>query len=344
VELKKGERVDVPRFDLRLTPKTALLLIEGGTRDAEVLIDGTSAGVVSTDGSFKRDDVAPGPHNITLRKNDYEPKQLPKTFTIGQSVRIATAEAQLTAFGTIDLRISPANANVTYQRSDEPQARTVENSKPIAVRAGRYTVRATANGYQPRQEPIDVESGRTRPVEWALARIEEPKKAAPLPPRVLLTKDYFGDPDSWKQQDIWWVHKGDEVSWLRGTQGVYAIEFLKQRGGVPFKKTRTVHWTIDHKGDPEHIDYQFDFGNLERQATVAGRQEAKVKVAVPAGSKESYTLRIEISSERVVVKDEGGKVLDQYNRPNASEPLGKFGFRGDVALVVKSAAGVGAGN
>jgi hypothetical protein len=346
VELKKGERIDVPRFDLHLTPKTALLVIEGALRDAEVLIDGLPAGAVGADGSFKRDDVAPGPHNITLRKNDYEPKQLPKTFTVGQSVRINAAEAQLTAFGTIDLRISPANANVTYQRSDEPQARSVENAKAIAVRAGHYTVRATANGYQARQEPIDVESGRTRPVEWALARIEEPKKAAPPPPRVLLTKDYFRDPDSWKQQDIWWIHRGDEVSWFRGTQGgVYLIEILKQSSKVTFiKRTRRIHWIIDQKENGDHIDYGFDFASLERQATVGGKEGAKPKAAVSGASKDSYTLQIEITPERIVVKDEGGKVLDQYNRPNSSEPLGKFGFRGDVALVVRSAPGTGSGN
>src|SRR5262249_37894837 len=154
---------------------------------------------------------------------------------------------------------------------------------------------------------------------------EEPKKAAPPPPPVLLTKDYFRDPDSWKQQDVWWVHRGDEVSWFRSAQaGVYVIEVLKQSSKVTFiKRTRHVHWIVDQKENGDHIDYGFDFANLERQATVGGKEGAKPKAAVSGAAKDSYMLQIEISPERIVVKDEGGKVLDQYTRPNASEPLGK---------------------
>jgi hypothetical protein len=85
VELKKGETVLIARFDLRAIPKTASLVIDGGTRDAEVLIDGTLTGQVGADGSYKREDVPPGPHTSTPRKSDSESKELDKTFIAGQN-------------------------------------------------------------------------------------------------------------------------------------------------------------------------------------------------------------------------------------------------------------------
>ena len=47
-----------------------------------------------------------------------------------------------------------------------------------------------------------------------------------------------------------------------------------------------------------------------------------------------YRLKIAISPERIVVKDRDGKVLDEYVRPKPEAQLGKFGFRGEVALSI----------
>jgi hypothetical protein len=334
VELKKGEHVEA-RIDLKPIPKTATLVIAGGTRDAEVLMDGQPAGTVGSDGSYRRDDVAPGSHTIMLRKSDAEPKQLTFAFTAGQSVRVAGSDAQLTPFGLIDFRITPLNASLTYQRTDESQPHAAENGKALSLRAGRYMIRATANGYIGRQDPIDLGAGKSQPIGWALAPAEEQKKASPPPPpRTLVTKDYFRDSDSWKQQGNWWLHQGEDVSWFRGNQGVYVVEILRQTSKL-FKRKKRVEWIVDQKDEVNHVDYWFDFGSLERQATVNGKQEQRTKVPVMNAPPDSYTLRIEINPERIVVKDEAGKELDRYQRPNSAEFLGKFGFRGQVALVVK---------
>ena len=45
----------------------------------------------------------------------------------------------------------------------------------------------------------------------------------------------------------------------------------------------------------------------------------------------------EIAPDRIVIRDAGGNELDQYQRPNRTETLGKFGFKGDVALAIKRA-------
>jgi eukaryotic-like serine/threonine-protein kinase len=333
VELKKGAK-QTARFELRALPKLAYLAIEGGTPDAEVLIDGTAVGKLGADGSYKKEDVPPASHTIGLRKQNFEPKQLARTFTASQTERIAGADAQLTPYGAIEFRLTPLSATVMYQRTDEAQPRTGENGKSLSLRPGRYAIQASAAGYLSHQDLIDVEPGKTRQVDWALAVVKTEVPHAPPPPPTL-TKDYFTDPDSWKEQGGWWVHHGEETSWLKSNQGVYTIEMLRQSAKLgPIKLARQVRWTIDQNENGDRIEYKFDFGSLEREVFVGGKVVAKSKTPVPGKSLDSFTLQIEISPRRIVVRGQLGRDLDLWDRQNPA-PLGKFGFRGDVALKVK---------
>jgi hypothetical protein len=343
VELKKGEMVHLGVVELKPVVRTASLVIEGATREAEVLIDGAARGVVGGDGSFKLDDLSPEAHTLTLRKADFEDKQVSKTFAVGQPVRITGADAQLTPFGTLEFRVTPQNASVTYKRAEEAQARAAENGKSVHVRAGRYAIAVTASGNRERQGIVTVEAGKPLTVDWTLPppATDDARKAPPPPsPKQTVTKDYFRDPAAWTQDGAWWTHKGDTVSWLNGSQGIYVIELLRQTStkmGI-IKRTRRVDWVIDQKDSSNRIEYSFDFTNLDRRVIVNGKAESKKSKAPPAAaSGESYELQIEISPERIVIRDARGNELDRYPRPNRIEPLGKFGFKGDVALAIKRA-------
>jgi hypothetical protein len=105
------------------------------------------------------------------------------------------------------------------------------------------------------------------------------------------------------------------------------------------KKTRKVEWVIDQRDSSNRIEYSFDFANLERRVTLNGKTTDGKKVKAPAAalSGDSYALQIEISPDRIVIGDTRGNVLDQYQRPNRVEPLGRFGFKGDVALAIRRA-------
>ena len=65
VDVKKGEVFHLGVIELKPVIRTASLVIEGATREAEVLIDGTVRGVVGSDGSFKVDDLSPAAHTLT---------------------------------------------------------------------------------------------------------------------------------------------------------------------------------------------------------------------------------------------------------------------------------------
>lgn len=336
VDLKKGEKRLLATFTLKPTVTTASLMIEGATRDAEVWIDGRQIGSIGGDGSFQRSDITPSGHTITLKKADYEDKELSRSFTVGQAVRLSGSEAQLTQFGSLEFRITPQNAAVTYKRTDDAQMRTGENGKTARVKAGRYTITASA-GPRQKTDAVTVEPGKPQIIEWTLpSAVEEVKKAAPPQPRQTTTKDYFQNAASWGQNGDRWIHDGEGIGWMRNNQGVYTLEFFRQTSKIVFvKRKKRVDWVIDQKDDNNRVDYTFDFGSLERRVTVDGKALPKVKV--PTGTGDSYTLQIDIRPERITIRDAQGKELDQYRRPNPSEPLGLFGFKGDVELAVRKA-------
>ena len=156
VELKKGETVKWGVIDLKPVVLTSSLVIEGATRDAEVLIDGNAKGNVSGDGFFRLNDLSPGDHAITLRKADFEDKQFPRSFAAGQTIRIAGTEGQLTSsFGSFVFRVSPPNANITYRRLDETLAHAAENGKDGACESRA----AMCHGHRQRQGTSKQEHG-----------------------------------------------------------------------------------------------------------------------------------------------------------------------------------------
>src|SRR5262249_58574512 len=112
--------VTLPRFDLKPVVRTASLVIEGATRDAEVWIDGRSAGKIEAGGSFKLDDITPEAHRIVLKKADFEDKELPQnTFTAGQSVRFSGTGAEVTPLGIFEFPDCPGGAAWRRETADE---------------------------------------------------------------------------------------------------------------------------------------------------------------------------------------------------------------------------------
>src|SRR5260370_1264565 len=92
-----------------------------------------------------------------------------RVFTAGQTVRINGLEGQLTSsFGSLEFRVTPPGASITYKRADETQSHSAENGKSARVRAGHYVVTATATGYRAHAETVTMEFGKSLPVEWIL--------------------------------------------------------------------------------------------------------------------------------------------------------------------------------
>jgi serine/threonine-protein kinase len=334
VEVKKGELLPFRVPEWKAVVRSAYLAMEGATPGAQVLVDGVSLGSVADDGSFKPTEVAPGSHRITLGKPDFESKQLEKRFEVGKTIFISGLDGQLIQLGSLEFRVDPVDATITYKRAEEAQAHAAENRRPVSVRAGSYVVTATANGYHQNQETVPVEAGRPNVITWNLLAVEEIK--APPPPASPPPSSPFQDPATWTSDGIWRIHKSTDIGWMRRTEGVFQIEFPRQ-GGIPVRrKIKNIEWVLDQRSSRDRIEYSFDFGSLERKASIGGKVE-KTKVSVSGKSGDSYSLQIEIGPEQILIRDAQGKELDRYQRPNRNQPVGRFGFKGEVVLSVKKA-------
>jgi hypothetical protein len=92
---------------------------------------------------------------------------------------------------------------------------------------------------------------------------------------------------------------------------------------------------VDQRSN-HRVEYSFDFGGLDRKVTTNGITEKNnVKLAPGNVCGETCTLQIEIAPEQIVIRDAKGNQLDRYERPNRTEPVGKFGFKGEVALAIR---------
>lgn len=95
-DVKKGAETRL-EFKLKASPQFATLLVVGGTPGAEVLVDQRSLGIVGADGNFSNGTVAPGDHAIELRRDQYVPHRLQRTFRAGYTVTIIGGDAILAA-------------------------------------------------------------------------------------------------------------------------------------------------------------------------------------------------------------------------------------------------------
>jgi serine/threonine protein kinase len=333
IDLQKAEIRRLPAPQLKPTIRTAFLVIDGATPGAEILIGGTPRGTVGADGSLARIEVEPGDHTMTLHKENFVPKDLPRSFVIAQTVHISGPDAQLTPFGTLDFRIIPANAAIYYRIGAD--SLPAESGKTKVVRPGRYTIAADAVGYETLHREVQVDPGKTTVVDFAMTAIPAAPPTPPKPAPPLQTPEYFADPNSWTSQDDgWWVHKGGE-SRLKSNQGLYVVRFRRQKGGV-LKRVRTVEWMTDLHDANNQIAYSFDFSSLERKVTIDGSTvTAKHKLAPASVTGDTYAVQIDINPERIIIRDGTGQVLDQYPRPKSAASLGAFGFKGEVELTLR---------
>jgi hypothetical protein len=84
-------------FTLKALPRFAGLSITGGTPNAEIWISQRIIGNIGADGTFRTATLAPGDHPIELRREQFEPKRLTRTFRAGENVVLGPADSSLTA-------------------------------------------------------------------------------------------------------------------------------------------------------------------------------------------------------------------------------------------------------
>jgi len=323
-DVKKGSEVRL-EFKLRALPQVSSLQIHGATPGAEVLLDQKNVGAVGSDGNFIYSTVAPGDHTIDLRRDQYTPKHLQRSFKAGQPVVIAGSDAVLVATvtsGTIKISRTPADAAVTYRRADESAVHDFRGSQ-IELPPGTYVLAAHAAGYSETSARIQLAAGETRNLEITLARV---------PVAVVKGGDMgdFVDPSAWNRDGELWTHRGGGfIPYKLGPRGIYTFTVELVHGGNLFKGGR-IRWCVEYRDSRNYLLYELDHKNFWAEVVENGKKFERDKVQHDLDKQKAFTIQIEITPDRCIhrIKNPSGQwvVLDSFTEPGRDFTKGKFGF------------------
>jgi hypothetical protein len=324
VEVKKGAEVRL-QFDLKPEPQFGSLEIHGAMAGSEVLVDRKNAGTVGPEGSFRLSAIQPGDHTIELRRDQYRPKQLQRSFHAGQAVVLAGADVVLAAAnGTIRLKRDPPSATITYRRGDETESHEAPGNQ-IELPAGSYAFSASAPGFAEVTTRVQLAAGEDREVDFTLAR-ERP--AAP-PPVAASGMAEFEGAQNWKKEGDNWVHKGGGfVPYKLPPKGVFTFTVQLLKGGGVFRAGQ-IRWCLQYLDSKNYLLYEMDRKNFWAGVIQKGQRLERVKAPHNLGNQKAFTIQIEVTPDRLVQKVRLGdawKVLDTFVEEGRDFTQGKFGF------------------
>jgi len=323
-EVKKGAEVRL-QFDLKPQPQFGSLEIHGAMAGSEVFLDQRSAGTVGPDGSFSLSAIQPGEHTIELRREQYLPKRVQRSFPAGQAVVLAGTEAALAAAnGTVRLTRNPASATITYRRGDETESHEARGNQ-VELPPGSYAFSASAPGFAESTTRVQLAAGESREVGFTLAR-ERP--AAP-PPVVASGMAEFEDAQSWKKEGDSWTHKGGGfVPYKLAPKGVFTFTVQLLKGGGVFRAGQ-IRWCLQYLDAKNYLLYEMDRKNFWAGVMQKGTRLERVKAPHNLGNQKAFTIQIEVTPDRLVQKVRVGdqwKVLDTFVEQGRDFTQGKFGF------------------
>jgi len=319
VTLTAGKTKSI-KFALTPTVVVAFLKIDGGTPDADVFLDGKRLGTLDSAGSLPQQTVAPGEdHSIRIEKENYEPLVIKRQAAAKETIAITGAEAQLNPYGTLVFDIQTPEAKVTIRLAGEAPREVTD--KTLRLRAGTYTVNASAAGYERLERDEQANPGKSRTVVIKLSPV---KKTAPTPPKSVELSDLFGDSKNWTRQGGFWIYDG--TNWLNEIYFTHVFDILRPKKGII--KSGKVSWRIylqGHDGN-DYIECQLDDSAFYRREKIGGKfgHQTKILHNVTGGD----SIRVEIT----VAKDHVTHKIGQVNDNFACSVGGHTGFDGKFGL------------
>ena len=323
-DVKKGAEVRL-QFDLKPQPQFGSLGVHSATPGTEIWLDQTNIGVAGPDGSFSYGSVPPGEHTVELRREQFLPKRVQRSFIAGREVELGGADTVLTsAIGVIRLIRSPASAAVTYRRADEVESHEAHGGQ-IELPPGSYAFSAAAPGFTPTTVRVQIAAGENREVEFTLAR----ERPTPPPPPLPKGMTEFADAPSWTRDGQSWVHKGGGfVAYKLPPKGVFTFTVQLLKGGGVFRGG-AVRWCVQYLDSKNYLLSELDHKNFWTGVVKQGERFERIKEAHELGNPKAFTIQLEVSPDRLVQSVLVGnqwKVLDTFSEPGRDFTKGKFGF------------------
>ena len=322
VQLESGNAPQPLQFALTRAANAAnlaTLQIDLAPPDTDVLLDGSNIG--TTDGGSFRKDLPPGSHTVTLKKADYLDSPHYHQFVSGETFTISGADMK--AFGTLMVNVTPTTARVTYQRGGDPQPKSIENNRQQALLPGDYTIKAEADGFLPDTQLVTITPGAIIPYTVALRS----SAAGVVKQRP---SDVFENGRSWvfNSLDGWWIYSEKGLSFARQLEGTFTFTLPKDTQGLLPERAKKYEFVADYVDDENKMVYTLDPRHLTRKVFAEGKELKDKRSDISINPGDNYKLIVQISPETVIVRVNG--VMDVSPRPGTR---GRFGFVNEVVLI-----------
>lgn len=329
---------NVETAEVRTSSQVAQLVLSSLPHDAEVHVDGESRGQAMANGTLQLE-LSPTPHKIYLSRPHFEDSQ-PITVNLhpGLTERVSADRFIQVQQGSLVFKISPATATASYQLLEPQHTSPAHKAGPgdtVWIKPGRYAIKSEAQGFVTEQAEVEVKPGASLEIQRtlkAVVAVEAPAPSVTAPAK----NDPFEDAKLWTKNGSWWIFKKETYGWLKSKDGTFNV--VIQRAKKPFYAVwpqggKRVEWTIDNR-DGDRIVYSIINNTFYRTTYRDGKPVAEQSKELKKHPKD-YQLAFDVSSRHVVVSEAGNGKLDDVERANPGTPLGKIGFKGEIALTVQ---------
>ncbi|HEY7402792.1 MAG TPA: protein kinase [Candidatus Angelobacter sp.] len=258
----------------------------------------------------------------------------------GETTKLSADEFPLQAQGALSLKITPATATITYNSQDAKSASVPRKAKAgdiVWLKPGKYTVKIDAQGYSSDQSDLEIKSG-SAPYELkrnlkALAADTPTPSTPPTPPTA--NSSVFEEAQQWKHEGDWWIWKSSSYGWLQSNHGVFTVTIQRPKKGLlGIRGPKRIEWTIDNHDSNEKVVYSITDSTFRRTAYKGGTavsDQARDLSKYPG----DFHFTFDISARHIAITEAGGDKIDDYDRADPSAPLGKIGFKGEIAVSVQ---------
>jgi len=326
--IKKGEETRL-EFKLKPLPQVGALQIRGAAPGIQVFLDQRNLGTVGADGAFSQSGVAPGDHNIELRREQFSTKRLTRPFKAGETVTLTGADVTLAAGqGTLRLVRNPVEAVVSWRKTEEAQLHEIRGNQ-IDLPPGAYVFTAKAPNFGDKTITVQVAAGETRNLDLTQARLGA-KSEPPVTARPGGMADW-DDAAAWSKDGEVYTRKGGGfVTYkLLPMKGVVTFTVQLLKGGGVFRGGR-VRWFVDYIDGKNYGVFEMDKKYFYAKDIVNGKTTERAKTEHNSDKQNEFTMQIEISPDRLVHKIRTGDqwvTLDSWNQTGRNFADGKFGFQ-----------------
>jgi serine/threonine-protein kinase len=313
---------------------TAHLVLSALPPDSVLHIDGESQPAGASTAQLQ---LRAGIHKLYLSRPHFEDSPS-KAIHLqpGATVKISGNDFPLQPQGALSFKIAPPTAIATYSSQDPKSGMVPRKAKAgdtVWLKPGKYTVKIDAQGYASDQADLELKAG-VAPYELkrnlkAQAPDTPATPSTPAPPRT----DTFEETQQWKHDGDWWIWKNSSYGWLRANHGVFDVTIQRPKKGL-FRGPKRTEWTIDFSGADDKVVYSITENTIHRTVYVGGAPISD-KAKDLSKHQGDFHFTFDVSARHIAVTEVDGDKIDDYERPNASAPLGKIGFKGEITVSVQ---------